>query len=93
MDDHLRAMGYREFDVAEHLNSPDRITAFVNDALADHDQAYLQHALEVAARARAMHGLDAPRPMELERDEERSAFEAVRRRLESLGMKLAVVAA
>lgn len=84
----------REYDTARYLDTPERIAAFVNDALADNDQSYLEHALKLAARAREMHGLDAgqstggPAP---ERDQ--SAFDVVRRTLAALGMKLQVAAA
>ena len=46
------------FDPAEDLTTAEAVAAFLADAEATADPAYIQHACEVAARARAMHGLD-----------------------------------
>lgn len=46
------------YDPAECLTSAEAVAAFLADAEATADPAYIQHACEVAARARAMHGLD-----------------------------------
>ena len=46
------------YDPAEFLTSAEAVAAFLADAEATADPAYIQHACEVAARARAMHGLD-----------------------------------
>ena len=45
-------------DPADCLTSAEAVAAFLADAEATADPAYIQHACEVAARARAMHGLD-----------------------------------
>lgn len=45
------------FDPAEWLTSAEAVAAFLADAEAAGDPAYVEHAREVAARARAMHGL------------------------------------
>ena len=45
------------YDPAECLTSAEAVAAFLADAEATADPAYIQHACEVAARARAMHGL------------------------------------
>ena len=42
----------------EDLQTVEALAAFLADAEATADPAYIQHACEVAARARAMHGLD-----------------------------------
>ncbi len=41
----------------EDLQTVEAIAAFLADAEATADPAYVQHAREVAARARAMHGI------------------------------------
>ncbi|EAU0274692.1 transcriptional regulator [Salmonella enterica] len=41
----------------EDLQTAEAIAAFLADAEATADPAYIQHAREVAARARAMHGI------------------------------------
>ena len=46
------------YDPAECLTSAEAVAAFLAVAEATTDPAYIQHACEVAARARAMHGLD-----------------------------------
>jgi len=46
------------FDPAECLTSVEAIAFFLEEAEATGDPAYVEHAREVAARARAMHGLD-----------------------------------
>lgn len=45
------------FDPAEWLTSTEAVAAFLAEAEATADPAYIEHAREVAARARAMHGL------------------------------------
>lgn len=45
------------FDPAELLTTADAVAAFLADAEATADPAYVAHAQEVAARARARHGL------------------------------------
>ena len=42
------------FDPADHLDTPDDVVVFLNDALADGDLAYFTHALGVVARSRGM---------------------------------------
>lgn len=44
------------YDPAERLTSAEAVAEFVADATAD--PAHIEHAREVAARARAMHGLE-----------------------------------
>ena len=46
------------FDPAEHLTTAEDVAAFLADAEATDDPAYIQHAHQVAARARTMHGLE-----------------------------------
>ena len=46
------------FDPAEALTTAEAISAFLAEAEAAGDPAYVEHAREVAARARAMHGLE-----------------------------------
>lgn len=42
------------YDPAEDLNSPEAVTAFLNEALKTDDAAYVAHALGVVARAKGM---------------------------------------
>lgn len=46
------------FDPAEHLTCTEAIAAFLADAEATADPAYIEHAREVVARAKAMHGIE-----------------------------------
>lgn len=46
------------FDPAEALTTAEAISAFLAEAEAAGGPAYVEHAREVAARARAMHGLE-----------------------------------
>lgn len=45
------------YDPAETLTTAEAVAAFLVDAEATADPAYIEHAREVAARARAMHGI------------------------------------
>ena len=44
----------RPFDAAEYLDTPERIAAYVEEALATDDTAFIAHALGVVAKARGM---------------------------------------
>lgn len=46
------------FDPSEELTTAEAISAFLAEAEATADPAYIEHAREVAARARAMHGIE-----------------------------------
>lgn len=46
------------FDPAEHLTTAEAVAALLADAEATGDAAYIEHAHQVAARARTMHGLE-----------------------------------
>lgn len=46
------------FDPSEELTTTEAISAFLAEAEATADPAYIEHAREVAARARAMHGIE-----------------------------------
>ncbi|HDS8144283.1 TPA: hypothetical protein QHR63_005989 [Klebsiella michiganensis] len=43
---------------AEHLTTAEAVAALLADAEATGDAAYIEHAHQVAARARTMHGLE-----------------------------------
>lgn len=45
------------FDPAEHLTNAEAVAALLADAEATGDPAYIEHAHQVAARARVMHGI------------------------------------
>lgn len=82
----------REFDSARYLDTPEKIAAYLNEALADHDPAFLAFALDQAARARTMYGLPGQAASEPASGAS-AAFDAVRRTFEALGMKVRVVVA
>jgi probable addiction module antidote protein len=44
----------REFDPAFHLDNPEVIAAFIEDAIETGDSAYILHAIGIIARARGM---------------------------------------
>ena len=44
--------GISNFDAADYLKSPEAIAAYVNEALATGDAAYIRVASETIARAR-----------------------------------------
>jgi probable addiction module antidote protein len=44
----------QRFDTADYLNDDETISAFLNEALATGDRAYICHALGQVARARGM---------------------------------------
>eukprot|EP01035_Chromulina_nebulosa_P064083 gene64083-87642_t len=46
-----------DYDPAEDLDTPEAISAFVNEALKTDDAAYIAHALGVVARAKGMAGM------------------------------------
>lgn len=46
------------FDPAEWLTSAEAVAALLADAEATADPAYIEYARQVAARAKAMHGLE-----------------------------------
>ncbi|WP_045764473.1 transcriptional regulator [Xanthomonas albilineans] len=46
------------FDPAEYLTSSEAVAAFLADAEATADPAYIEHARALAVRARAMHGIE-----------------------------------
>ncbi|WP_148317929.1 helix-turn-helix domain-containing protein [Achromobacter xylosoxidans] len=45
------------FDPAEHLTTAEAVAAYLADAEATAEPAYIEHAQALAARARAMHGI------------------------------------
>ena len=45
------------FDPAEHLTTAEAVAALLADAKATEDAAYIEHAHQIAARARTMHGI------------------------------------
>lgn len=45
------------FDPAEHLTTAEAVAAYLADAEATANPAYIEHAQALAARARAMHGI------------------------------------
>lgn len=50
----MTALRTRPYDSANYLRSEEAIAVYLADALASGDDAFFQHALQVAARARGM---------------------------------------
>ena len=48
------AVKRKPFDIAEHLETPAMVAAFISDAFDTGDPAYIAGALGIAARARGM---------------------------------------
>lgn len=48
------ALELSRFDAAEHLDTEEAQTEFLNDALESGDAAYISHAIGVVARAKGM---------------------------------------
>ena len=87
------------FDAADFLTTPQRITAYLNAALAEKDTAFVMEALGTVARARGMTALaeqsgvpvsDLDRALSANTHAE---FEMVARVVAAMGLKLQVVAA
>lgn len=84
------------FDAAEHLDDEETIAAYVEEALATGDPAFVAHALGVVARARGMG--QVARDAELSRESLYKTLSAngnpelgtVLRMLHALGLRLTV---
>jgi len=86
------------FDVAEHLDSPEMITGYLAEAFETGDASYISHALGTVARAKGMTAI--AREAGLSREslykalsaEGQPQFTTVLRVLKALGLELRVEA-
>jgi probable addiction module antidote protein len=86
----------REFDAAYHLDNPEVVAAFIEDAIETGDDAYIKHAIGIVARARGMD--EMARRLGMSRSglykalgpEGNTSFTTMRRLLASLDVELTV---
>jgi probable addiction module antidote protein len=87
------------FDASEYLDSPEAMSAYMDEALATDDPAFIAHALGTVARARGM--TQIARETGLSREslykalsaEGNPEFGTVLRVMQALGLKLTVAPA
>lgn len=90
----IRVADLPEFDIAEHLKTPEDIAAYLTMVIEEGDDAELAHALGVAARARGMSEVARAAGMTREglykalRSDAHPRFETVRRVCRALGVHL-----
>lgn len=80
----------KPFDAAEYLRTPEAIAAYLTVVLEDGSSAEIDDALETVVRARQMHGIAQDEPSEPVAD---GKIDALRQRLNALGLRLQVAAA
>ena len=91
-----RALKTTPFDPAEHLHGEEMVAVFLAEALASGDDAFFQHALQVAARARGMSEVAAASGLGRESLYKALApgaqprFSTVRRVMDALGVTITV---
>lgn len=96
MRNRIKVSELPEFDMAEHLKSPEDIAAYLNQVIYEGDDAELVHALGVAARARGMDEVASAAGMTRDdlykalRPDAHLLFEDVRRICKALGVHLHV---
>jgi probable addiction module antidote protein len=96
-----KKMTFRRFDVAEHLDSPEIVAAFLSSAIeeAEGDVGTITSALNTVARARNMSQLARDAGITREglykalSPEGNPSFDLVCRLVDSLGLRLTVTAA
>ncbi|MGM0595316.1 MAG: addiction module antidote protein [Pseudomonadota bacterium] len=97
MSKKIRIADLPDFDMAEHLKSPEDIAAYLTLVIDEGDDAELAHALGVAARARGMTEVARAAGMTREglykalRPNAHPRFETVRRVCQALGVHLHAV--
>lgn len=81
------------FDAAKYLRTPEAIAAYLNEALNDGDPELIARALDTIARAPGLNATSDSAPGQ--RDDIGAArdFDAVRRVLNTLGLRLQVATA
>lgn len=86
------------FDSAEYLDSDEAVSAYLDEALATGDPAFVAHALGTVARARGMSGIAKKAGLSRESlykalsTEGNPEFGTVVRVVRALGLKLSVTA-
>lgn len=94
MSKKIKVADLPEFDLAEHLKTPEDIAVYLSQVIEDGDDAELAHALGVAARARGMSEVARAAGMTREglykalRPDAQPRFETVRRVCKALGVHL-----
>ncbi len=89
----------RPFDAAKYLNSREAVEAYMEEALASGDPAFVAQALGTVARARGMTGIAKKAGLSRESlyktlsKEGNPEFGSVMRVIAALGLKLSVTAA
>lgn len=87
------------FDAAQYLDSDDAVSAYLEEATASGDPAFITHALGTVARARGMSKIAAKAGLSREslykalRAEGNPEFATVLRVMRALGLKLSVTPA
>jgi probable addiction module antidote protein len=87
------------FDSAAYLDSPEAISAYLEEAAASNDAAFIAHALGTIARARGMSRIAAKAGLSREslykalRADGNPEFATVMRVMQALGLKFSVSAA
>lgn len=87
----------KPFDIAEHLNTPEEIRAFLQEVAATGDESDFIHALNIAARAMGMTevakkaGVTRASLYKSLAEDGNPRFETVSKVAKALGCKLAIV--
>ena len=87
------------FDAAQYLDSDDAINAYLEEAIASNDPAFITHALGTVARARGMSRIAAKAGLSREslykalRADGNPEFATVLRVMRALGLKFSVMPA
>lgn len=87
------------FDAADYLDSDEAVVAYLEEALATNDPAFVAHALGTVARARGMAGIAKKAGLSRESlykalsGEGNPEFATILRVLRALGLKFSVAAA
>jgi probable addiction module antidote protein len=77
-----------KFDAADYLKSPQAMADYLSEALATDDVEFICAALDTIARARGSTRIARESLSESLRDKTKPEFDAVRRAITSLGLKL-----
>ena len=85
---------FSKFDVADHLDTPEMIAAYFNEALDSNDSAFISLAIGTVARAKGMAqvageaGLSRESLYKSLNGQSKPEFDTVRKVLAALGVKL-----
>jgi probable addiction module antidote protein len=84
----------RKFDVAEHLDGPEIIAAYLTEAFESNDAAFISHAIGTVARSKGMARVAEEAGVSREslykslNGQSKPEFETIRKVLAALGVKL-----